>query len=354
MLTPHHRVAVLLHNGIQGSEGKTGLALLRYREGTIVAAIDQTCPGANLKELTGIDRSVPIVGAVAESLVYQPDVLAIGIAPSGGSLPDAWYQEVRQAVGAGLSIVNGLHTPLSADPELKALLRLDQWIWDIRREPHGLKVGTGAARSLACERVLLVGTDMGVGKMSAALELHRCALKQGIRSRFVGTGQAGIMISGDGVPLDAVRVDFAAGAVEQLVLRCGAALDSHRDLLWVEGQGSLLNPASTATLPLLRGSQPTALILVHQVRRQQIQNCPQIRIPPLSAVVELYESLARGGGAFAPVPVVGIGLNTQGYGDAEAQEHIHTIATATGLPCADVVRYGAEPLLQAVLARKQG
>ena len=349
MLTAQHRVAVLLHNGIQGSEGKTGLALLRYREGTIVAAIDHTCPGANLKELTGIDRSVPIVSSVAESLVYQPDVLAIGIAPSGGNLPDAWYQEVRQAVAAGLSIVNGLHTPLSVDSELKALLRLDQWIWDVRREPHGLKVGTAAARTLDCQRILFVGTDMGVGKMSAALELDRCARQQGIRSRFVGTGQAGIMISGDGVPLDAVRVDFAAGAVEQLVMRCGVDVD----LLWVEGQGSLLNPASTATLPLLRGSQPTALILVHQVRRQQIQNCPHVPIPPLPAVVELYESVARSGGAFAPVPVVGIALNTQGYSDSDAMEHINTIATATGLPCTDVVRYGAEPLLEAVLRRRE-
>jgi len=345
MLTPQHRVALLLHNGIQGPEGKTGLALLRYREGTIVAAIDQTCSGGNLKDLTGIDRPVPIVRSVAESLAYQPDVLAIGIAPSGGGLPDAWYQEVRQAVAAGLSIVNGLHTPLSADPELKTLLRLDQWIWDVRREPHGLKVGMGAARTLACQRILFVGTDMGVGKMSAALELDRSARQRGIRSRFVGTGQAGIMISGDGVPLDAVRVDFAAGAVEQLVLRCGADVD----LLWVEGQGSLLNPASTATLPLLRGSQPTALILVHQVRRKHIQNCPHIPIPPLPAVIELYEALARSAGAFAAVPVVGVALNTHGYSDPEAQEYIETTATATGLPCTDVVRYGADLLLDAVL-----
>lgn len=116
MLTPQHRVAVLLHNGIQGKDGKTGLALLRYREGTIVAAIDHTCAGANLKDLTGIDRPVPIVASLAESLVYQPDVLAIGMAPSGGKLSDDYYQEVRQAVAAGLSIVNGLHTSLSSDP----------------------------------------------------------------------------------------------------------------------------------------------------------------------------------------------------------------------------------------------
>lgn len=350
MLTPDHRVAVLLHGGIRGGDGKTGLALLRYREGTtggsgIVAAIDRDCAGESLPALTGIDRPIPIVASVGESLIHKPDVLAIGMAPSGGILTESDYQEVRQAVAAGLSIVNGLHSQLGSDPELKALLRLDQWIWDIRREPHGLRVGRGQARTLNCRRVLLVGTDMAVGKMSTALELDALARQRGIRSRFLGTGQAGIMISGDGVPLDAVRVDFAAGAIEQLVLRHG----SHHDLLFVEGQGSLLNPASTATLPLLRGSQPTHLILVHQVTRTHIYHCPHIAIPPLGDVVALYETVARSAGAFEPAPVVGIALNTRGLDDSQAQAAMAETRASTGLPCTDVVRYGADRLLDAIL-----
>ena len=348
MLTPQHRVAVLLHGGIRKQEGKTGLALLRYREGAIVAAIDRDCAGESLVELTGIDRPVPIVASVAASLIHQPDVLAIGLAPSGGILTEALYQEVREAIVAGLSIVNGLHSPLSTDPELNALVRLDlgrdQWIWDIRREPYGLKVGSAQARHLTCKRILFVGTDMGVGKMSTALELDRLARQRGLRSCFVATGQAGIMISGDGIPLDAVRVDFAAGAVEQWVMRYGA----DQDFLFVEGQGSLLNPASTATLPLLRGSQPTHLILVHQASRTHIHHCPHIAIPPLSAVVQLYETIARAGGAYPVTPVSGIALNTRGLTEQAARDRINAIERETGLPCTDVVRYGASLLLDAL------
>ena len=104
---------------------------------------------------------------------------------------------------------------------------------------------------------------MSVGKMSACLELQAAAERRGLDSRFVGTGQAGILIRGRGVALDAVRVDYAAGAVERAVLEAaqGAGPDS---LVLVEGQGSFCHPGSTATLPLLRGSQPTALLLVHR------------------------------------------------------------------------------------------
>ncbi|HEY9748448.1 MAG TPA: DUF1611 domain-containing protein, partial [Allocoleopsis sp.] len=273
-------MAILLHEGIRGTQGKTGLSLLRYSDTNIVAVIDQQCAGESLPDLTGIPRLAPIVASVAEALSYNPDVLAIGIAPSGGVLPEAWRQEIRQAIAAGVSVANGLHTPLAQDPELQSLLRPNQWIWDMRQEPSGLTVGSGQARLLDCLRVLLVGTDMSVGKMSTALELHQTALQRGLRAQFLATGQAGMMLAGDGIPLDAIRVDFASGAVEQLVLRLGAG----QDIVFVEGQGSLLNPASTATLPLLRGSQPTHLVLVHRAGQTHIRNFSHVPIPPLRQV----------------------------------------------------------------------
>jgi uncharacterized NAD-dependent epimerase/dehydratase family protein len=345
ILTPHQRVAILLHEGIRGTHGKTGLALLRYSKAEIVAVIDQQCAGESLVELTGVQRPAPIVASVAAALPYKPDVLAIGIAPSGGVLPDQWREEIKQAVAAGVSIVNGLHTFLENDPELQALLQPGQWIWDVRREPTGLAIGSGAARSLSCLRVLAVGTDMGVGKMSTTLELNRVAQQRGLRSKFLATGQAGLMIAGDGVPLDAIRVDFAAGAIEQLVLRFG----QNHDILHIEGQGSLLHPGSTATLPLLRGSQPTHLILVHRAGQTHVRNHPNVPIPPLSDVVQLYETVARAGGAFAPVKVAAIALNTFHLGEAEAKVAIEQTQQATGLPCTDPVRFNAETLLKAIL-----
>ncbi|MCY7285034.1 MAG: DUF1611 domain-containing protein, partial [Cyanobacteria bacterium CAN_BIN43] len=249
MLTSTDRIAILLHEGTQSSKGKTGLSLLRYSDMEIVAVIDHTCAGQSLPALTGINRDVPIVASVSEALSHCPTVLAIGIAPSGGVLPDAWLEEVKQAIAAGLSIVNGLHTPMANDPELQALLQPQQWIWDVRQEPGGLTVGSGQARSLPCLRVLTVGTDMSVGKMSTSLELHKASLNRGWRSRFIATGQTGLMLGHDGIPLDAVRIDFASGAVEQVTMRYGFDYD----ILHIEGQGSFINPASTATLPLMRG-----------------------------------------------------------------------------------------------------
>jgi uncharacterized NAD-dependent epimerase/dehydratase family protein len=316
----------------------------------IAPVIDRECAGESLVELTGIPRQVPIVASVEEVLKYQPDVLAIGIARLGGELPEDWRQEVKVAIASGLSIVNGLHAQLNNDPELNALLKPGQWLWDVRKEPQNLPVGTGQARRLSCLRVLTVGTDMSVGKMSTSLELNRASLNRGLRSKFLASGQTGIMISGSGIPLDAIRVDFAAGAVEQMVMQFG----NDYDIVHVEGQGSLQNPASTATLPLLRGSQPTHLVLVHRAGQTHIRRYPDVPIPPLPNVVQVYETVAAAGGSFAPVQVCAIALNTAHLDDLSAQQAIEQAKSETGLPCTDPVRFGSDVLLDAILSMANG
>ena len=342
-LTPKTRVAILLHEGIHGTHGKTGLAFLRYSETSIVAVIDYQAQGQSLSEVTKTPHDIPIVANVAEALPYKPEVLLIGIAPSGGALPTAWWQDIENAIASGLSLVNGLHTPLA--PKFLNL-QPQQWIWDIRQQPEGLGIGKGKARSLNCQRILTVGTDMAVGKMSTSLELHRTALKQGINSQFLATGQGGIAISGQGIPLDAIKVDFAAGAVEKMALELG----QNCDLLVVEGQGSLLHPGSTATLPLIRGSQPTGLILVHRAGQKHIKDIPDVLIPPLPEVVQLYETVASAAGAFGKVPVQAISLNTFHLDTEQAQQAISQVSDITGLPCTDPVRFGAVQILSKVIA----
>jgi len=345
MLKSHHRLAILLHEGIRGNKGKTGLSLLRFSEATIAAVIDRDCAGEDLVSLTGINRPAPIVASVHDALSYQPDVLAIGIAPTGGSLPDEWQQEVKQAIAAGLSIANGLHTRLMDAPELTSLLQPGQWLWDMRQEPQGLEIGTGRAKTLPCLRVLTVGTDMAIGKMSTSLALHAASQQRGLRSKFLASGQAGLMIAGDGVALDAVRVDFASGAIEQQVLKFG----HDHDILHIEGQGSLLNPSSTATLPLIRGSQPTHLVLVHRAGQTHLNRIPDVLIPPLQDVVALYESVASAAGAFSQVPVAAIALNTHHLDLSSAQRAIEQASLQTGRPCTDPIRFGAEKLLSAIV-----
>ena len=340
-LTANSRVAILLHGGIKGHHGKTGLAFLRYSQTTTVAIIDAETSGESLAELTKIEQQVPIVKNVQAALTYQPDILLIGIAPSGGQLPADLLAEIALAVKAGLSMVNGLHTPLQP---YFPVLQPGQEIWDLRQEPTGLTIGKGKARSLAAQRILTVGTDMAIGKMSASLELHRAALARRIKAQFVATGQAGIAIAGQGIPLDAVRVDFAAGAVEKTVLEL--AID--QDLVIIEGQGSLLHPGSTASLPLIRGSQPTGLVLVHRAGAKHLRDLPNVSIPTLTKVIQLYETVAKAGGTFESVRVKAIALNTLGMNNTEAEAAIKATAKLTGLPCSDVVRFGGATLLPAV------
>jgi uncharacterized NAD-dependent epimerase/dehydratase family protein len=153
------------------------------------------------------------------------------------------------------------------------------------------------------------------------------------------------MIAGEGIPLDAVRVDFAAGAVERMVLQAG----DEYTMLFIEGQGSLLHPGSTATLPLMRGSQPTDMILVHRAGQQHIRDLPEIRLPPLQEVINVYETLARVATAGAGAKVRGIALNTHHLEEERAVEAIAEVQSLTGLPCTDVVRFGAAELLEAFL-----
>ncbi len=350
-LTAAHRVIILLSGGIKGEHGKTGLAFLRYSEANIVAIIDPESVGESITTLRGIERDVPIVGDMTTALTYSPDVLLIGIAPSGGQLPPAWSAEIKQAITAGLSVVNGLHTPIRSlftDEELQ--LQSGQWLWEVRGEARAVetdvKIGGGRARSLSAQRILTVGTDLSIGKMSTSLELTKLAQNQGYRAKFLATGQGGMMISGGGIPLDAIRVDFAAGAVEKMLLE---SADENNDFLFVEGQGSLLHPGSTATLPLMRGTQPTGLILVHRADRDHVRDFPNIPIPELSEVVKLHEMLASAAGAFGQVKVKAIALNTASLDEESAKATIERISQATGLPCDDVVRFSGERLFSALL-----
>jgi uncharacterized NAD-dependent epimerase/dehydratase family protein len=152
------------------------------------------------------------------------------------------------------------------------------------------------------------------------------------------------MIAGKGVPLDAVRVDYAAGAIEALVLESA----ENNDILFIEGQGSLLHPGSTATLPLMRGSQPTGLILVHRAGQIHIKDLPDIPIPPLTEVIKLCEMTASAGGSFGEVKVKGISLNTFHLSPQAAVKAIETVQEETGLFCTDVVRFGAQGLLSVI------
>jgi uncharacterized NAD-dependent epimerase/dehydratase family protein len=321
----------------------------------VLAVVDPAHAGGSLAQITGIAREAPIVASLAEALPLLPATAAggmaevaavVGLAPSGGRLPAELRADVAAALAAGLSVASGLHTRLGEDPELAALVQPGRWIWDLRREPANLPVASARAAALPGHRLLAVGSDMSVGKMSACLELLAAAQRSGVDARFVATGQAGILIAGGGVALDAVRVDYAAGAVEEAVLAAAVAASADSWVL-VEGQGSFCHPGSTATLPLLRGSQPTELLLVHRAGQSTIRSQPHIPLPPLRDLIDTLErmaTLARPGGS-APARVRAVALNTGHLDGPAAAEALAAVAAETGLPCFDPVREGGEPLL---------
>ena len=341
-----NRLALLMHDYVTSPNGKMGFGLMRYGVAPVVVVIDRANAGGNLRALTGISCDAPIVSTMEEALTYSPDILVPAIAPGGGLLPEEWKSEIRTGISNGLSLVNGLHIPMADDPYFAEMLKPNRFIWDIRQEPGGLENGLGRARELVCKRVLFVGTDMACGKMTAALELHNGSLRRGIKSKFAATGQIGIAISGDGVPLDAVRIDFATGAIEGLVMR----LSTDSDCLFIEGQGSLLNPASTATLALMRGACPTHMILVHRAGQKSIDRAPWAIIPDLKRVIALNEMTCSAAGAMPAARIVGIALVTSHLDDDQAQSAISAIENYTGIVTTDVVRYGPDRLLDVLFS----
>ena len=185
---------------------------------------------------------------------------------------------------------------------------------------------------------------MASGKMTTSLELYNWTKEQKIKSSFIATGQIGITLTGKGIPLDAYKVDHACGAVEQMVLA-----ESESDWVFIEGQGSLLHPGSSATLPLMRGSCPTHLILCHRADLNNLRPpVEHIKIPSLNDVIALNENLANACGTFLNVKVVGISLNTVKLDPISAQKAIDFWELETNLPVTDVVRFGPEKIGNAI------
>jgi uncharacterized NAD-dependent epimerase/dehydratase family protein len=239
-----------------------------------------------------------------------------------------------------------MHQFLGDDPGFAALAEEHgAEIRDLRRAPSGLSVPTGENLKQDATVILTVGSDCAIGKMSVSLELDRGARERGLGSVFVPTGQTGIAIAGWGIAVDAVVADFIAGAAEQLVVE-GAG---RGDLLWVEGQGSLVHPDySGVTLGLFHGSAPHFLVLCHQVGDTHIQDLPAHPIPSLPELVELHERIAL---PARPAKVIGLALNTRRLDEEAARTAIEAAESETGLPADDPVRFGPGRLLDAILPR---
>ena len=344
------RFLVVADGDFSPMTSKTANSVIRYLPDRTVGVLDRRQAGSTVQDVLGFGGSIPVVGTMREGLALGPTAVLIGIAPKGGRMPSEWRAWLAEAIDHGCDLWSGLHTFLADDPVLAQKARATgAKIFDLRRPPADLPIASGLAKDVDPLVVLAVGTDCNVGKMTAQLQLARKLNDRGVRTRFVPTGQTGIMIEGWGIAVDAVVADFIAGAAERLVLEGSR----NADVVLVEGQGSINHPGySGVTLGLLHGSCPDALLLCHQSTREYIGDYREeawLRIPPLTEYVRLYETI---GSAVHPTRVVGISLNTYDLSDAEARRACEAAARETGLPATDPVRFDPTPLVDAVIVAR--
>jgi len=267
--------------------------------------------------------------------------LVIGVANRGGIISAAWKAVLIEAIEMGYDLASGLHNLLNDETDLVAAAeKHGRTLFDVRIPTVDYPIANGKKRS--GKRCLAVGTDCSVGKMYTALAMDKTMRERGMKSTFRATGQTGILITGDGVPLDAVIADFMAGSVEYLTPDND---DDHWDL--IEGQGSLFHVSySGVTMALVHGGQPDALILCHEPTRPHMRGLPDYTPPSLEQVRDVALTLARVGNPACQV--VGVSVNTQHMSDADARAYLAQVETHMGLPATDPFRYGADKLVDAL------
>jgi uncharacterized NAD-dependent epimerase/dehydratase family protein len=336
------RIAILAHEQFP-ERAKTAVGVLRYGDHEVAAVVDRTLAGDRVREHVPDVPDAPVVASVAD--VDDVDALLIGIAPIGGEFDDSWRPDVRTALERGCDVVAGLHYYLADDEEFARLAdEHGAELRDLRRPPDDLTVSDGTASDVDPPVVLTVGTDCSSGKMTTTFELVAAARERGVDAAAVPTGQTGIMVAGDGIAVDRVVADFAAGAVEQMV----EARARDHDLLVVEGQGALCHPAySGVTTSILHGAMPDALVVCHVAGREAVHGYEHVPIPPPGEYAARYEAVAD---PVTSTRVAGGALNTQRIADdGRARERVRDYGDAIGAPATDPVRFGVDPVLDAVL-----
>jgi uncharacterized NAD-dependent epimerase/dehydratase family protein len=338
------RIVILTEGKTDPLTAKTANVMLRCRGEDIIAVLDSTQKGKTAQELLGVGGDTPIIGSLDE--VEKPDTLLIGVATAGGKIPPAWRDLCLDAVKRGMSIVSGMHQFLSDDAEIvTAAAEAGVTIHDVRKN-NEKDVATRQDLTEDCFRVLTIGQDCSVGKMLAALEISRGLERRGVNSKFVATGQTGIMVEGDGLPIDCVVSDFVNGACEKLVRQ-----NLSREVMIVEGQATITHPRfSAVSLGLLHGTNPHAMIYVYEAGRETIRGMDYLPLPTHKSVIDAYEHMAAFG---HPAKVIAIAMNSRKLSDAEATAERERMRAEFGLPVADPIRHGTDELADAVLAAKK-
>ncbi|GKX34668.1 MAG: hypothetical protein MnENMB40S_22860 [Rhizobiaceae bacterium MnEN-MB40S] len=278
---------------------------------------------------------------IEEAKARGARTLVIGVANRGGVISESWKTVLKEALEAGMDLASGLHNLLRDEPELAQLAASQgRKLHDVRLPSVKYPIANGKKRT--GKRCLAVGTDCSVGKMYTALSMEKAMHERGMKATFRATGQTGILITGDGVPLDAVIADFMAGSIEYLTPDNDP---DHWDL--IEGQGSLFHASySGVTLALIHGGQPDALILCDEPFRPHMRGLPDYTLPSLETLQDVALQMAR---IVNPdCKVIGVSLNTSAMDDEKAAAYIAEVEQRMQLPTVDPFRQGAGKLADAL------
>ena len=339
------RYLILADGAFGPLTSKTANGCIRFTPEQVVGVLDRITAGRTVHDVLGFGGAIPVVASVAAGMALQPDILLIGIAPTGGRLPNDWRPIIREAIVAGLDVWSGLHVFIGDDPEFAELARVHHvTINDVRKPPADLPVSTGQVRHVKATVVLTVGSDCNIGKMTTQLAVRQALRNRGVRVAFAGTGQTGIFIDGKGLAVDAVVADFIGGAAERLVLESAA----DADIVLVEGQGSLIHPGySGVTYGLLHGSLPHAWVLCTQPSRVTIRNNDWVRIPSLTQLITMHDMVTT---PLRHAPTIAVAMNTFDLTVEAARDAIERGMAETRLPVTDPVRFDPATIADAILA----
>lgn len=351
-MKPPEGNAIVYCEGAFGTPyGKTAHGLVRrsarYR---VVAVIDSQLAGRDAGEaLEGKYAEIPIVEDLSEALLKarlqrsSASHFVMGLAPDGGKLPPSARRNVLAAIHAGLNVDSGLHDFLSGDPEIAAAAtERGVEIRDVRKPPpvESLHFFSGKIEEVRSLKVALLGTDSAVGKRTTAWMIHDDLASRGRTVELVGTGQtAWLQGARYGIVLDSLVNDFVAGEIEHAVWKAWS--EEHPDVILLEGQGSLMNPAYPGGFELLAAARPDVVVLQHAPGRAEYDGFPGHLIHPLETQIEAIELISG-------KPVIAITLNDERLTTHAGASVKKSIEQRTGLPACYPLREGCGAVMEAL------
>ena len=329
--------------------GKTAHGLVRFTERYhVVGVVDGKYAGQDAgKVLDGKANGIPIfksIDTATKKLTDSNNVpvsLVIGLAPDGGRLPQIAKATIKKALEMGWNVDSGLHDFLTNDIALVKLAEANKCrIRDIRKTPDRDKLHffTGDIENVDCLKLAILGTDSAIGKRTTAWILVHGFRAAGLKAEMVGTGQTAWMQGAKySMVMDSCINDFVSGEIEHAVV--SAYKNENPDVIVIEGQGSLMNPAYPGGFEILAAGRPDYIILQHAPKRLEYDGFPGYKLHSLKEQIHALEVISG-------KKVIAITLNHESMTDDEILPACESITKETGLPCFDVLAHGSDGLIK--------